>query len=151
MKVLTPAALLLSTSLACATTHEGRAIQLVVASDAAADTAAAGYADFRDGMQAKCNAKLDPEVNTKSDAKECMGLASSDNGKKFLKIVEVIVAAQLAIKIAVECDTNPLKLPVEFREQCIDAKAADWKALAATLTSAWDQLRPFYLAIAGSK
>ena len=134
-------------SFGCASTPEGKAVQLVVASDAAADEIAAGYLVYVDAKTAECDEKLDPEVNTKEDAKECLGMASSDNGKRLKKILEVLVVAQLAVKIAVECESNPLKVPAEFKAKCVDGQAADWKALAAALTSAWGDLAPFFDAV----
>lgn len=138
---------LLSLSSSCATTHQGRAIQLVVASDAAADEVADRYKMFVDERVASCDKQLDPEKDTKADAVTCLGLASSENGTKLKAIIEILVAAQLAIKIAVECDVNPLKLPDKFREQCVDAKKADWLLLAKQVANAWDDLRPYFEAV----
>ena len=135
----------------CANTNKGRAVQFVVASDAAADEIADTYEPFVDKRVAECDAKLDPEKNTLQDAKDCLGVASSDSGKSLKGFMEVLVAAQLAIKIAVECEDNPLKVPDEFRSNCIEGQEADWTALVTNLTSAWDSLRPFLTAIRGAK
>lgn len=139
--------MLVAMAMGCAATPKGRATQLVVASDGAADEISAGYESYVDAKVAECDAKLDPETNTKEDAKDCMGMASSDEGKRLLKMMEVLVAAQLAIKIAIECESNPLKVPKEFKTKCIDGQKADWKALAASLISAWEGLAPFFEAV----
>jgi len=134
----------------CANTHKGRAIQLVVASDAAADGLADGYKEFVSAKVVECDAKLDPEKgHTKSDVEECLGLADPIEGERFLKAVETLVALQLVIKIAVECGSNPLKIPKEFQKECVEGKKADWQAMAASLASAWKQLAPFFEAVRG--
>ena len=138
-------------ALGCANTPKGKAIQLVVASDAAADEIAAGYKGYVETKTIQCQDKLDPEVNTKEEAKDCLGVASSAGGERLKKILEVLVAAQLVIKLAVECESNPLKVPQEFREKCVDAKKADWRLMVDTLMSAWDGLKPYFEAVRGGK
>jgi len=125
----------------CASTHKGRAAQLVVASDAAADEIAAGYADLRDAREAECDAKLDPRANTVSDAKACLGVFSSDGGRKLRVAVEALVAAQLAVKLAIECDGNPLSV----ESSCHGSP--DWAELYGALMSTWDDVRPYLEAV----
>jgi len=148
-KIIQSMVLVSAVSLGCASTPKGKAIQLVVASDAAADEISTGYEAYVEAKVAECDAKLDPEKNTKEDAKDCLGIASSDDGKRLLKVMESLVAVQLAIKIAVECESNPLKVPEAFRANCIDGQKADWGALAASLTSVWQELAPFFEAVRG--
>ena len=80
---------------------------------------------------------------------DCLGMASSSDGERLLKLMETLVQAQLMVKIAVECESNPLKVPREFMAQCIDGQGADWRALTMSLTSAWADLAPFLEAIRG--
>ena len=148
-RVILPVALAASMA-GCASTDKGRAVQLVVASDAAADEIADQYESFVNNRVAECDAKLDPEKDSLEDAKNCLGVASSDSGKALKVFTEILVAAQLAIKLAVECEDNPLKVPEEFRANCLEGQKADWKALGETLASAWDSLRPFLTAIRGA-
>lgn len=138
-----------ATLLAGCASAQTRAIQVVIASDGAADATAAGYKSFVRQRVAECDAKMDPAKNTKAEAEECLGLASPENGKRLSQVVSGLVAAQTAVKIAVECGTNPLKLPVEFRVQCVDAKKADWNQLAEAVSDAWDKMRPYFEAVKG--
>ena len=135
----------------CASTHRGRAVQLVVASDSAADTVADTYESWAATRIGECEGKLPPDYHSLTEFKACLGFASSDGGKALKQILHAVVAAQLAIKLAVECETNPLQLPVEFRAQCVDAKKADWRALRDNLLGAWQQLRPYFEAIQGDQ
>lgn len=139
----------LAMSFGCANTPKGKAIQLVVASDAAADEIANGYEKFVEVKVVECDEKLDPEVNNKEDVEDCLGLADEIQGERLKKMLEILVVAQLAVKIAVECESNPLKVPKEFKAKCVDGQAADWKALAVALTSAWSDLAPFFDAVRG--
>ena len=133
--------------LGCANSPQGRAVQLVVASDAAADEVANGYDEFVESKVAECDEKLDPEVNTKADAKECLGVASSDDGERLKKVLETLVVIQLAVKLAVECESNPLKVPDEFRAKCVEGQEADWAALSSALMATWRDLAPFLNAV----
>lgn len=143
--------LLVCLLLGCASTNRGRAVQLVVASDSAADTIADTYDSWAANRIGECEGKLPPDKHTRGEFDQCTGLASSDGGKAMKKILQVVVAAQLAIKLAVECETNPLKLPQEFRDKCVDQKKADWRALRDNLLAAWEDLRPYFEAIQGDQ
>ena len=137
-------------SLGCASTNVGRATQLVVASDSVADQVADAYVTFVDTRVASCDEKLDPEKNTKEEAQECLGLASSDSGEKLKVIMKGLVAAQLAIQIAVECETNPVKLPAEFRDRCVAGQKANWQALTSTLMDVVTELKPYFESVKGA-
>lgn len=133
----------------CASTHRGRAVQLVVATDSAADTVADTYEAWAANRVGECEGIMTPETHTKTEFIGCLGRASSESGEALKKILQAMVAAQLAIKLAVECETNPLQLPAEFRAKCVDGKKADWRALRDNLLGVWEQLRPYFEAIEG--
>lgn len=129
----------------CAVAKNGAA-QFVVASDAAADELAAGWEGYVDDEIARCSNLLGgTDKDTKDGRKECMGLAGE--GEALEVGLEALIAAQLAVKIAVECDSNPLKVPAEFKEQCVDGAKTDWVALFNSLKSAWETLKPYYNAM----
>ena len=133
------ALLLLMTSCAAAKTG---ATQLVVASDAAADELAQGWGGYVDAEIVRCSNLLGgTDRDTKDGRKECMGLAGK--GEELELGLEVLVAAQLAVKLAVECDANPLKTPKEFKMQCVDEAKPDWVVLMKSLGDAWDSIKPY--------
>lgn len=122
----------------CANTPKGRAVQVVVASDGVADEFAEQWDDLAHARIDKCRA----EGHETPDAREkCMGVFAKIKDE-VAAAVETLVAAQMAIKLAVECESNPLKMPAEALAKCGTDKAADWKALEAQVMNAVDAIRP---------
>lgn len=132
---------------ACAITHKGRAIQLAVASDGVADEVALQWDKQGHARIDKCRAE---GHETKEARGRCMGLYAilKDDVEAML---EALVAAQMAVRLAAECDSNPLKVPVEFLDRCVEGEQADWKALAKQITVAWDAIRPLFQEIRKDK
>jgi hypothetical protein len=129
----------------CATAKR-TATQLVIASDGAADELSIGWEAYVDAQIVRCSNELQgTERDTKEGRKECMGLAAK--GEALETGLEALVAAQSAVKIAVECDSNPLGTPAEFKAECVDGAKADWAALLGGLKTAWDNLKPYYSAM----
>lgn len=119
----------------CASTHKGRAIQLVVVSDAAADEIASGWDTFVDQKIAGCRESLGEE-STPEAREECLGIAGQ--GEPLEAAVQSLVVVQTVIKEAVKCE--------EFKS-CV--KEADWKNLKAEIYNAWRELEPYFQAIKG--
>jgi hypothetical protein len=128
----------------CASTPKGKATQLVVATDAGADAFADGWSAYVDGEIARCRAGAGGD--TAESRAACLGKAGE--GEALEPLLEALVAAQLAVKIAVECEDNPLKVPAEFKAECVDGNA-DWNALGAKVLDAWKAVQPFYEAMKG--
>lgn len=126
--------LALVTSMAgCANTHKGRAVQLVMASDAIADEIATTW-------EAGVNAQIDHCKTTLGDdssqekREECMGIFGKGEGLEAA--TQTLVSAQTTIKEAVKC---------EELKTC--PKEVDWQSLKATALDSWAALKPYYEAI----
>ena len=144
--IINLAALILFTT-SCAAAKAG-ATQFVVASDAAADELAAGWDGYVGVEIARCSGLLmGTERDTRDGREECLGLAGK--GEPLELGLEALVASQLAVKLAVECEANPLKVPQDFKAECVDAQKADWAALMKSLVEAWDTIKPYYTAMKG--
>jgi len=122
----------------CASTHKGRAIQLVMASDAIADEVAAGWSAGIDAQIAHCKETLSEEDLTSPEKKaECMGIFGK--GDLLDAATQSLVTVQTSIKEAVKC---------EELKTC--PKEVDWKALKASVLESWEALKPYYEAVKGS-
>lgn len=132
---------------ACASTHKGRAMQVVVASDGVADEMATQWDEQAHARIDKCRAEGHA---TAEDRTECMGVFAKIKDEVDAALA-ALVAAQMAIKLAVECESNPLKMPDEFLDRCVKDKKADWKALEAQVMEAWDTIRPLFQEIKEGK
>jgi hypothetical protein len=122
----------------CASTPKGRAVQVVVASDGIADEVAEQWAEKGHARIDKCRAEYH---ETEAARTECMGVFVTAKDE-LVVLLETLVAAQMAIKLAVECDSNPLKMPKEFLTKCGTEKQADWKALYTQVMNAVEAIRP---------
>ena len=120
----------------CANTHKGRAVQLVMASDAVADEIAQSWEAGVDAQIQHCKATLGEGEQVTSEQKEdCMGIFGK--GEPLEAATQALVTVQVSIQEAVKCEqlkTCPQKV--------------DWKSLKATALDAWTALRPYYEAIA---
>lgn len=126
----------LVTSMAgCANTHKGRAVQLVMASDAIADELATAWESGVDAQIEHCKTTLSEEDLASSEKKaECMGIFGKGDGLEAA--TQTLVSTQLTIKEAVKC---------EELKTC--PKEVDWQALKSTALDAWNALKPYYQAI----
>jgi hypothetical protein len=121
----------------CASTHKGRAIQLVIASDAIADEIAAGWSAGVDAQIGHCQTTLSPADLSSPDRKaECMGIFGK--GAPLEAATQSLVTVQTAIKEAAKC---------EELKTC--PKAIDWAALKTSVLASWEALKPYYEALKG--
>jgi hypothetical protein len=136
--------LLVTSPLACATTSKQRAIQFVVASDALADEIGDGWSTYVDGEIDRCRSTLEgTDEDTPEGRESCLGYAAKGDGLETA--LKALVAAQLAVELAVMCESNPLKVPQEFLHKCTEP--TDWQALGVAVFDAWQSIRPFYEAM----
>lgn len=129
---------LITPLMGCANTHKGRAIQLVVVSDAVADEVAAGWSAGVDAQIVHCQATLSEDDLESSEKKaECMGIFGK--GEPLEAATQALVTVQTAIKEAAKC---------EELKSC--AKEVDWQELKGQILAAWEELKPYYEAVRGS-
>lgn len=134
-------ALLLFLVTACAHTGpKARAVQFVVASDGVADEVADGWKDNALARVDFCRKEGYAEA---ADREACMGKFTT-TGDVLEALLEVLVTAQLAVKIAVACES-------EIKPAVVECVEADWPALEANLMEAWDGIRPLYQEMKGTK
>ncbi len=117
----------------CATTPKGRAVELVVISDPAADQMAAGWEAFVDAQVDHCRSTLGDDA-TKEQREDCMGLAGK--GEPIEPVVQALVMVQTAIKEGVKC---------EELKSC--ASKVNWKELRDEIIATWNELKPYIDAI----
>lgn len=122
----------------CAMTHKGRAVATVVASDGVADEVAEQWDERAHARIDKCR---EAELPDEDARRECLGVFALIKDE-LEAIVASLVAAQSAIKLAVECEDNPLKMPQEALKNCGTAKQTDWRELEAQVMDAVDAIRP---------
>jgi hypothetical protein len=118
----------------CANTHKGRAVQLVMASDAIADEIAQGWEVGVGAQIVHCQNTLGEESTSEQRA-DCMGIFGK--GEALEAATQALVTTQIAIQEAVKCEelkTCPQKV--------------DWQALKTTMLETWNTLRPYYDSIA---
>lgn len=136
-RIILPIALAASMA-GCASSHKGRAIQLVMASDAIADEIAAGWSAGVDAQIGHCKSTLSEEDLTSSEKKaECMGIFGK--GEPLEAATQSLVTVQTTIQEAVKC---------EELKTC--PKEVDWKELKASVLESWEALKPYYDALKGS-
>ena len=136
-RIILPIALAASMA-GCASSHKGRAIQLVMASDAVADEVAAGWSAGVDAQIEHCKTTLSEEELASSEKKaECMGVFGK--GDALDAATQSLVTVQVTIQEAVKC---------EELKTC--PKEIDWKALKESVLESWDTLKPYYEALKGS-
>lgn len=126
-------ALLLS---GCATARHNAAL-VVAASDVAADTLADGWSTASHLKVEECRAK---DLPTPEERAECLGKFHPDETQKVITAVETLVAAQLLVKTAAEC---------EALDTCVTE--TDWKGLYDQVKAAWDAIKPYILAMKKEK
>jgi len=119
----------------CGVSARHTATRIVAASDVVADTLAQSWAVATDARVAECRAK---NLRTPSEREQCLGALRPSETDKVLAAVSTLVAAQLAVKAAAEC---------EELQSC--AAKTDWLALAAAVRRAWDTLVPYVRAVKG--
>lgn len=131
--------LALATSMAgCASSHKGRAIQLVMASDAIADEIAAGWSAGADAQIEHCKSTLSEDDLASPEKKaECMGIFVK--GDVLETATQSLVTVQTTIKEAVKC---------EELKTC--AQEVDWETLKNSVMDSWAALKPYYEALKGS-
>lgn len=136
-RIILPLALA-ATMAGCASSHKGRAIQLVMASDAIADEVAAGWSAGADAQIEHCKSTLSEEDLASAEKKtECMGIFA--NGEGLETAMQSLVTVQTTIKEAVKC---------EELKTC--AKEVDWAELKTSVMDSWAALKPYYEALKGS-
>lgn len=123
----------------CAGMHKKAAVAVVVATDQVADEVADDWHDQTDEQIAECREKA-PEDADKQWRLECLGPYTPDNTDKLIASVEAVIAVQLAVKAAAEC---------EELKMCLDD--TDWKALSEQAMRAWSSLKPFVQITKGGK
>jgi hypothetical protein len=118
---------------ACTTAAKHTAAQLVVASDHAADSIAEKWETYVDERIAYCRSLA---ITTPDERRACLGEAADSS--KLEAAIRTLIATQLAVKLAVECEENPLHL-----RDVSSCPKQDWIALAAAVQAAWDDLAPY--------
>ncbi len=118
---------------ACAAAPKTIATGIVVASDVAADTLADAWSDGASARIDECRALY---LETEDERAECMGLFHPDEVDKVIAAVTALVAIQLAVKEAAEC---------EELKTC--AQEVDWTELAAAAQDAWSAIKPYVTAV----
>ena len=123
----------------CADTSKGRALQLVMASDAVADEVAQAWEAGVDAQIEHCKETLSEEQLQDSQAKaDCMGIFGKGDGLEAA--TQALVTTQTAIAEAAKC---------EELKSC--PKQIDWDKLKTEVLETWGALRPYYDAIAKGK
>lgn len=126
---------LVSAMAGCANTNKGRAVQLVMASDAIADEIANAWEIGVDAQIDHCKSTLsEEELQDKQSKTNCMGIFGK--GENLEATVQTLVSVQTVIKEAVKC---------EELKTC--TQEVDWSELKATVLDAWGALKPYYDAI----
>ncbi len=121
----------------CAASSKGRAAQLVVVSDAAADELAAGWEKFATAQIEYCKETLVDDA-TEGQRSKCVGIAAK--GEALEAAVQSLIAVQTIIKEATKC---------EELKTCVEE--VDWKTLKTEIFNAWIELKPFYEAIGANQ
>jgi hypothetical protein len=124
---------LVSSMTGCANTNKGRAVQLVMASDAIADEVAGPWEAGVNAQIDHCKSTLGDE-SIKEKREECMGIFGKGEGLEAA--TQTLVSTQTAIKEAVKC---------EELKTC--PKQVDWAELKEAALNAWSALKPYYDAI----
>ncbi len=123
----------------CANANKGRAVQLVMASDAIADEIATAWETGVDAQINHCKSTLsEEELQDKQAKSDCMGIFG--NGEGLDAAVQTLVSTQTVIKEAVKC---------EELKTC--AQEVDWDELKGSVLAAWSALKPYYDAIKKGK
>ena len=120
-------------SIGCAHTSKGVALEVVVASDQAADSIADDWASKTTAAIDKCRAPLSGSA-TREQRHACLGAYTPENAEKVAAAVKVLIAAQTQVKLAAECE--------EFKT-CVTKP--DWFTLAGRVMDAWKTLKPYVL------
>jgi len=103
----------------------------VVESDRVADDLAMDWRVATHEQVVHCREVLEPDASQETRL-ECLGPYQPGETEKLVAGVKVLIAAQLAVKVAVECEA--------FRD-C--AEDPDWKILAGDVVTAWRAIQPF--------
>jgi len=123
----------------CANSHKGRALSLVMASDAVADEVANVWEAGVDAQIEHCKQTLSQEQLEDSQAKaDCMGIFGKGDGLEAA--TQTLVTTQTAIAEAAKC---------EELKSC--PSQVDWQKLKTEVLEAWTALQPYYDAIAKGK
>ena len=134
-KLIINLALLLLPLSGCANGNHAKsvAVNIVVASDVAADTLADAWSDGASVRIDECRAL---QLETPEERADCMGLFHPDEVDKVVAGLTLLVAVQMAVKEAAEC---------EALSTCL--QEVDWEALAEQAGAAWNALLPYVNAV----
>ncbi len=111
----------------------------VVESDRVADELAMDWRTAVSEQVAGCREEL-PSEATVEERVACLGPYTPEETDKLIAGIKVLIAAQVAVQVAVEC---------EAFKGCKDDP--DWKALASDIVTAWEAIRPYAQAIKDRK
>lgn len=123
----------------CAGMHKQAAIGIVVATDEVADEVADDWHEQTDERIYECRSSA-PEDADKAWRIACLDPYTPENTDKLIASVEAVIAIQLAVKAAAEC---------EELKMCLDE--TDWKGLSEQAARAWSSLKPFVQITKGGK
>lgn len=114
----------------CATAKQVAAVA-VVESDRSADELAGKWREAVHDRVEHCRASLPPDAS-KNAKVVCLGDYAPAETAKLIASIKVLVATQLAVKAAVECEA-------------FDACTSDtnWRELATAVIAAWEDVQPF--------
>lgn len=137
MKRLIPTVLGLALLSGCAMSKKAVATNIVAASDATADSLAATWEAATEAKIEECRQK---NLATKEQRAYCLGPFHPDETEKVIAAVQTLVAVQLAVKEAAEC---------ESLGTCLHE--IDWFLLAEQANEAWQVLKPYVLTMKEAK
>ncbi len=131
----------LAMSVAGCASAKSTATTIVAATDLAADSFSDSYKAATQAQVEHCTGQVEAGTveDTKEGKVECLGPFSSENHDKAIAAVEVLIAAQLAVKAAAECE-----------ELASCAQAPNWKELADQVRDAWAAIKPFVQSVKGN-
>ena len=119
----------------CAGMHKKTATGIVVASDRYTDDLADKWYEQTSAAIKECREEM-PVDSTAQERLDCIEPYSPQNAQALISAVKVMVAVQLAVKAAAECEEIQL---------C--AEEVDWNELAEAAAAAWADLRPFVMQV----
>lgn len=120
---------------ACVPSPKAAATVVVAATDVQADAFAEGWAAGTNKQIEHCRAELGDGASA-DERRACLGRFAPDETDKAIAALKLLVAAQLAVKEAAECE--------EFRS-C--PETVDWTALGKAVQDAWAALKPYVQAL----
>jgi hypothetical protein len=118
---------------ACASFHKKAAVSIVVATDHIADEVADDWQEQTKRAIEECREAAPPDADSEW-RRECLSPYTPASTEELIVAVKTIVAVQLAVKAAAEC---------EELGACLED--VDWNSLATQAKHAWASLKPFVL------